>query len=111
MCIRPVPAQRQLLHAWQLAPRTPRCTAASLPCSLVDDAGQYNEAQLAGGAVQLQTTIKHKYGDDLTVHIKVEMGGEPAPPRQQQAHPAALGRCCGWWGWSHVTAAVAAHGE
>lgn len=44
-------------------------------CRLVDESGSYSEAQLAAGAVQLQTTIKHKYGDDLSVLIKVEMGG------------------------------------
>jgi hypothetical protein len=50
--------------------------AASLLCSLVANCANYTEQELREGAVQIKTTIRHKYAQDVPVSIKFEMGGE-----------------------------------
>jgi hypothetical protein len=50
--------------------------AASLLCSLVANCANYTEQELRDGAVQINTTIRHKYAQDVPVSIKFEMGGE-----------------------------------
>jgi hypothetical protein len=51
---------------------------AFLSCSLVASCANYTEQELKDGAVQIKTTIRHKYAQDVLVSIKFEMGGEPA---------------------------------
>lgn len=61
-----------------------RCTAHRL----IGEANRSSEADIKAGFVTLQTTIQHKYGDELAVSIKVALGGElVAGPMQLQ--PAA----------------------
>lgn len=52
--------------------------AAPLFCSLVASCANCTEQELKAGAVQIKTTIRHKYAQDVPVSIKFEMGGEPA---------------------------------
>lgn len=46
-----------------------------LPCSLIAMCARYHEDELAAGAVQINTNIKHKFADSVPVQIKFELGG------------------------------------
>jgi hypothetical protein len=52
--------------------------AAFLLCSLVANCANYTEQELRAGAVQIKTTIRHKYAQDVPVSIRFEMGGKSA---------------------------------
>lgn len=43
---------------------------------MIAQCATYHEDELKAGAVQITTSIKHKYADSVPVHIKFELGGE-----------------------------------
>lgn len=52
------------------------CFLLMAPCSLIAQSSSYSEEQLEAGALQISTSIKHKYAGEVPVRIQVTMGGE-----------------------------------
>jgi len=48
---------------------------------LIAQSSSFTEEQLELGALQITTSLKHKYAEDVPVKIKVELGGAPASPK------------------------------
>lgn len=61
-------------------PVTPSCsrfqqTLLSPWRRLIASTANFTAAELARGAAQLTTTLKHKYGEEVGVHVKIQLGG------------------------------------
>lgn len=44
---------------------------------LLETASAHSEEELEAGKAQLETSIRHKYGEPVGVRIKITMGGRP----------------------------------
>jgi hypothetical protein len=70
---------------------------------MIAQSSTFSEDQLAAGALQLTTRLKHKYAEDVPVSIRVEMAGVCGDAARRVGQTA-------WGGtWARVVVADCQH--
>lgn len=62
-------------------------------CRLFEEAGRLTEEELAVGAVQADAVLRHKFAEEVPVHMRVEMGGAAVEKRGGAGAHDLHGRC------------------